>query len=86
MSEDVCSCNPGETPVDRGPYADYGFIDMNTFVMGGRTTGYFFVTSDKSADGNNFWVWDFSRGAFLEKSSDSFNFRVLPAWLSNYAR
>lgn len=36
------------------------------------------VTSDKSADGNSIWVYDFNQGTFLEKSNKSWSFRVLP--------
>ena len=75
---DACSCNPGETPDDRGRFAASGFIDMNRFVMHGGGTGYYFVTSDKSADGNSIWVYDFNQGTFLEKSNKSWSFRVLP--------
>lgn len=51
---------------------------MNRFVMHGGGTGYYFVTSDKSADGNSIWVYDFNQGTFLEKSNKSWSFRVLP--------
>ena len=44
----------------------------------GGGTGYYFVTSDKSADDNSIWVYDFNQGTFLENSNKSWSFRVLP--------